>query len=35
MAAELSESGIVVEPRRREDHWGPKLDDDEDAALGR
>jgi hypothetical protein len=34
-AAELSESGIVVEPRRREDAWGPKVDDDEDAALGR
>jgi DNA polymerase-4 len=34
-AAELSESGIVVEPRRREDAWGPKLDDPEDAGLRR
>jgi DNA polymerase IV len=31
-AADLSTSGIVVEPRRREDAWGPKVDD-EDAAL--
>jgi hypothetical protein len=36
-AAELSESGIVVEPRRREDAWGPKVldTDDHDSALRR
>jgi DNA polymerase-4 len=32
-AAELSESGIVVEPHRREDAWGPKAEETEDAPL--
>jgi DNA polymerase-4 len=34
-AAELSAAGIVIEPRRREDAWGPQVSDDEDATLGR